>query len=568
MSSIPELEAELSRQQSINYELRAELDTIAAGVGTATASVEALNAHIRDTLDDSAGRLEDSHGLIIRSIELQGEIERQYVLFKNMELANKKIRACNNKKYYEFAHYRTVRKLVQGMMDNLDVHMVSDATVYKSIEKEHLQTPDYWLTSALLAVMAWKNDDKALADRALRVSMQLSQKDTAVFMMIFNLRMHREEAALKWFLVYQRCELKGADRRTFLMLFSLISRTLSQDDSLDEKVIDEIVSFIGRVVDADYESEGYDEEEVIMTIRRHLDRMKPRDELSYETLRQCCTEYARVADLMMQAKNNGNILEFILRTVNVPPEQRNEFLKNFLQEQIDQPNQTERAVYEEIEYNETIIRCSGDKERAQAIFETESRRRENELDIVAEMVRWVYTAEDPEVNGQMRLNMFTLTRDQTQAAIEDNVSYYRAQDVDHLDIRISDYETKADFTNPQGENAKVRTHYEAIRDAELAQIKTLPAILAFVAAGAAAVGAFFAGWWLLGVAACGVGFGVFKLIANNGRRKNLAAACEASVQSAQAILAQLFEEHRAYRAEMAGYDAYYDRIIEELEKVG
>lgn len=566
--SIAELEAELSRQQSINNELRSELDTIAAGVGAATASVEALNAHVRTTLDDSTGRLQDSHGLILRSIELQGEIEHQYVLFKNMELANKKIRACNNKKYYEFAHYRTVRKLVQGMMDNLDVHMVSDATVYKSIEKEHLQTPDYWLTSALIAIMAWKNDDKPLADRALQVSMRLSQKDTAVFMMIFNLRMHREQAALKWFLVYQQCELKGADRRTFLLLFSLISRTLNQDDQLDEAVIDEIVDFIGRVVDADYESEGYNEDDIIMTIRRHLDLMKPRDELAYETLRQCCTEYARVADIMMQAKNNINILEFILRTVNVPPEQRNEFLKNFLQEQIDQPNRTEREVYDEIEYNETIIRCSGDKERADEIYSAERTRRVRELNLIAEMIRWVYTNEDPEVNGQMRLNMFTLTRDLNQAAIEDNVSYYRAQDVTHLEIKIGDYTTKADFDQPQQENDKIRAHYEAIRDGELAQIKALPAILAFVVAAAAAAGAFFAGWWLLGVAACGIGFGVFTLISNSGRRKNLIAGCEASIQSAQAILARLLEEHRAYRAELAGYDAYYDRILAELDKVG
>lgn len=565
--TISELESELSRQQSINYELRAELDTIAAGVGAATASVEALNNQVRSTLDDSAAKLEDSHDLIIRSIELQGEIERQYVLFKNMELANKKIRACNNKKYYEFAHYRTVRKLVQGMMDNLDVHMVTDRVIYKSIEKEHLQTPDYWLTSALIAVMAWKNDDKALADRALEVSMRLSAKDTAVFMMIFNLRMHRDDAALKWFLVYQNCELKGSDRRTFLMLFSLISRTLRKEDAVDESIVNEIVEFIGRVVDADYESEGYNEEDIIQTIRYHLNRMKPRDELPYETLRKCCTNYPWVADVMMQAKNNINILEFILRTVNVPPEQKNEFLKNFLQEQIDQPNQMERDVYDEIEYNETIIRCSGDKERAQSLYDAERTRRTSELNLIAEMVRWVYTNEDPEVNGQMRLNMFTLTRDLNQMAVEDNVNYYRAQDLQHLPIRISDYETTADFAQPAQEDAKVRTHYEGIRDAELAQIKATPAIIAFVLAAVSVAGAFYAGWWMLGVTVCCVGFGVFKLISNNGRRKNLAAACEANIQSAQAILRQLFAEHQAFRTEMAGYDAYYDRIMTELDQI-
>ena len=51
-------------------------------------------------------------------------------------------------------------------MDNLDLNMVNTAIIYKSIEKQHLLTPDFWLTSALIAIMAWKENDKPLADRA------------------------------------------------------------------------------------------------------------------------------------------------------------------------------------------------------------------------------------------------------------------------------------------------------------------------------------------------------------------------------------------------------------------
>ena len=85
---------------------------------------------------------------------------RRYVGLKNIELANKRIRECNNKKIYDFANYSAVRKIVIAMLDNIELGLVSDETITKAVEIKHLQLPDYWLTCALLSLMAWKNDDK------------------------------------------------------------------------------------------------------------------------------------------------------------------------------------------------------------------------------------------------------------------------------------------------------------------------------------------------------------------------------------------------------------------------
>ena len=181
-----------------------------------------------------------------------------------MELANKKIRECNRKKQYEFANYTAVRKIVQGMLDNLNLNMISDEIIYKSIEKVHLQTPDYWLTAVLLSIMGWRSDDKALADRAIGAAVKLNLKETAIFLMLFNLRMGREDAALKWFMVYQGCELKGSDQKTFLMLFSMLSRTI--EDNVDNKIKYEIIDFINRVIAMNVRSEGYNEAAIVDTI--------------------------------------------------------------------------------------------------------------------------------------------------------------------------------------------------------------------------------------------------------------------------------------------------------------
>ena len=110
--SISSLEAELNRQRAINRELRQELNEIASGVLSGYQALEQCNRTICDTLNNSHQKLEGSHSRELSSIEMQAEIDKMYVKFKQMELANKKIRECNNKKYYDFANYRTVRKLV------------------------------------------------------------------------------------------------------------------------------------------------------------------------------------------------------------------------------------------------------------------------------------------------------------------------------------------------------------------------------------------------------------------------------------------------------------------------
>ena len=308
-SRLNQLQSELRAAERYNAELRGELSTVEHGVSRAHKDLEDYNDKLRNTLDRCNGTMQSSHQRVIDAIEVQGEIERMYVRFKQVELANKKIREANNKKYYDFANYRTVRKIVQGIMDNLDVNMVSDKTITKSVEVQHLQTPDYWLTCVLISVMAWKNDDRELADRAMARAIKLDKKDSAIFYMLFNLRMGRDEAALKWFYTYQECEFKGSDQRTFLMLFSLVSKTLTEN--VAESTKNEIQAFIRKVINANMKASGYDEADIVAQIRRYFNRMQPSDQLEYSMLRKYCTGFNELSSIMMQASNNINILEFI-----------------------------------------------------------------------------------------------------------------------------------------------------------------------------------------------------------------------------------------------------------------
>ena len=564
-NQLNQLERELRQVQQYNAELRGELSTVANGVSRAHRNLEDYNTKIRTTLDNCNGSMQSSHKRVVDAIALQGDIERLYVRFKNIELANKKIRGANNKKYYDFANYRTVRKIVQGIMDNLDVQMISDKTITKSIEIQHLQTPDYWLTCVLISIMAWRNDDKKLADRAIDRAIKLDKKNSAIFYMLFNLRNNREEAALKWFYTYQECDLKGSDQRTFLMLFSLVSKTLV--DTVDEKTKNEIFTFIKKVIDANMRASGYSEDEIVGQICHYFNRMQPSDQLRYTMLRKCCNEFNQLSSVMMQAKSNINILEFILKTVNVPAEEKNTFLKGYIDEIIAIPNQTEKDTYDEIAYNEHIVRLEGDVEAAKECFAAEQAKKASDLNLIAEMIDWLYGCDTQDVNGQIRMSVFTLTKDLQEKAVEAHTEEYRSRRKVNYQVNIDEYSTVVNFKREDEEQEKINSFYNEKRDTAVSTIKNWPAYIGFGVGAAAIAGSFFVGFWLLILTFAGVGYGAFTLLTNKSKRKQIEMSCDESKKATSAAMRQLFAEFKQYQKELDEYDAYHDRILDEIHKV-
>lgn len=564
-SQLSQVESELRQVQQINAELRRELAIVENGVNNAQRNLEDYNTRIRNTLENCNNSMRNSHQRVVDSIALQGEIERLYVKFKNIELANKKIRAANNKKYYEFANYRTVRKIVQGLMDNLDVQMISDSVITKSVEVHHLQTPDYWLTCVLISIMAWKNDDRELADRAISRAIKHDKKNSAVFFMLFNIRMDRDEAALKWFYTYQECHLTGSDQRTFLMLFSLVSKTLA--DNVDDRTKNEVFSFIKKVIDANMKASGYSEDDIVNRIKGYFNRMRHSDQLQYPMLIKCCREFDRLTHIMMYAKNNINILEFILQTTHVPAEEKNTFIKEYIDEIIAVPNQAEKDVYDEIAYNELVIRFEGEVEAAKEQYAFDQAKKADDLNLIEEMIDWIYERDAKDVNGQIRLSMFTLTKDLQEKAVNAHVKEYRGMRGSCYTIDIDDYSTVANFNSENEELKKISDYYTAKKDETVSAIKNWPGFIGFGAGAAALVGSFFVGFWLLIFTLAGAGYGLFVLMSNKSKKKQLELSCEASIRCIKDVMQKLFAEFEQYNKELDEYDSYYEKITNELNMI-
>ena len=566
MSSVSEMQWKVNEQRRINNELYSELNAIANGISSAYNKWERLCNNITTSLNNGAQRVAASQNYMNSAYEMQGEIDRLYVLFKNIEQANKKIRECNNKKIYDFANYNAVRKIVSAMLDNLEVSFVSDETITKAVEIKHLQIPDYWLTCALLSIMAWRNDDKELANQALERACKLDKKETAVFFMAFNLRMGRESAAIKWFEYYQTCDLTGEDDRTFLLLFSIVNKATKENCS--DEVIGKVSTFITQIIEDDLNRNGYSESEIINKILRYLYRFVPNETIGYTVLMKYCKEGNYLVSQMMLAKANIHILDFILKTVNVTDAQRMDYLNSFIEDIVKKPNSVELEVEDEIKYNELIIKNQGNVEAAKAEFEQIKVHRENDLDIIAEMVDWIYsTNQKDEVNPVVRSDLFTTTKEINQKSVKTYVNSYRSKFKTNYNIQINDYATTANLTDFSGEAAKLKSFIETKKASRLGAVKIWQSFLGFGAAALGIAGAIAMSPALLVFTVAGAGFGIIYLLYCNAKRNGIIREHDNEYRLSEGILKGVINDFGAYRQEYDEYDAFVKKIEEEFDKL-
>lgn len=563
---VERLESRLNRIIRDNERLNSEIAAIIRSVNEADVRLTEYNRQVGGLLDNARGAIDGSADRALGSFELQGQIDRLYTGFKGMELANKKIRALNNKKYYEFNSYRTVRKIVKGLMDNLDLNLVSDEVIYKSIERQHLQTPEFWLTPVLISIMAWKNDDRALADRAVETACRLDRKNGSIFYMIFNLRMGREQAAVKWFLEYQKSALQGSDENTVLLLFSLISRTLR--GNVDEETAGLIRDWFHRLMAECVKGEGYSEEEAVGEIKGHMTgTMDGRVFCDLPMLAKYCGGYGAIMSMLRLAGNNYNILEFILRVVKVPPAERNTYLKEYLSDLLEQPCDVEREAYDELEYNELVIRLRGDEEQAREIFKRELLRRRSDFNILSSAIRWIYDFGNDDINGQMRLHMFTLVKEFQEKAARSCFADYRAMYREVQPVQILDYAADVDFSQEDAEMGKVEAFYQERQERELAPVRDIWAYVSLGVGAACAVAAIFVHLLFLVGLCAGAAAGGAVFLSNRRRRRSVVWRMRRQRESVQEILRGAFADFEKMRALYKEYDGISERILEEYAKL-
>lgn len=568
------MRAKVSKQERINNRLHRELSQILSGVENAGSNWRNLSNNIIGTLQVGNQRINDSINTTNNASLIQDDIKRIYLIFKEIELANKRIRACNDKIYYDFASYNAVRKIVQAMLNNIEVSFVSNETIKKAVEIKHLQLPDYWLTCALLSILAWQNDDKEMAQATLERAFKLNKKDTCMFYFAFHIRLGKDDVAIKWFAEYITCARNGEDQENILLMFSIINKTLV--NPTNAALMSRVNEFINDLIKQDLANNNFSENDVILKTRRYLLAFKVNESMDYPLLKTYVVDSQDLRNLLNLAKTNVKTLDFILKTVNVTAEETNDFLNEFIDHLIAKTNESEKKVKREIKRNEFIIAQCGklDKNKEEHLKDAKKSYNEwlthqvSEFSIINEMIDWVYCKDDVEVNPKIIKMMFILTKKFNEEATKRNVNRYRKKFTRTHDIKINEYESTANFANVQEEESKIKKYFDAKAEKLIARAASKRYIAWFVVAALALVGCiYFANPTLLVGTVLGLVGGAGSIFLSNKKKQRIIADCDKETKNTIEIFKQIVEEFKKYEAEFLSFDKYYDDIEIEFAKI-
>ncbi|OZG49408.1 hypothetical protein PSRA_1657 [Pseudoscardovia radai] len=542
------LESELSYLQSRYAELEAERAELQAELNHLYRAAQDTNDALlleRQRIDGELGvvmqRMTTSDADMRRALQTQNEIGELYGRLKAMEQANKAIRKCNDRKYYDFAVYRQVRKIVQGMMDDLDFSMISMDVIDKAVQREQLKDPDFWLTSAMLAIVAWCDDDREGAEKALRNAMRLDDRKTAAFFMVFNLRLaseksftpgmsdQRELAALKW-LAYlaggrldaavkptgaqggavsgaqttgassqssqpaptapQGPALRGSEQSLLLLFVSMMSRALS--DKVSDRTRQIVTNYVNSLIDEDLARHGDTRAQAVGRIADKWQGIAGTQPFPYDAIVSHVPGWKDLSLAMSMARGQQAILEFVDRTLTVPVEQRNLFLKDYIDGIAQEPGKQERDTYDEIRRNELIIECKGDVDEARGRFAKEKAFENAELNIVGDMIDWVYgDRSSEEVNPQMVRNMFVATKPLELEACGLYRDRYTSLVRPVQTVTIDDFTTQMPMQDATPAKQAVGQHYAQLEADAVSRVSNTFAVVLIVLGVALGVGMAF-----------------------------------------------------------------------------
>lgn len=574
-SAISDLQRECSQLERENSSMQREINAICSSAQSATCSLTRTYDASNRTLDGSTNIIEYADQTLQTISSEQDNIEVLYRGFKNIETANKRIRELNNKIYFEFANFRMVRKIVRAFIDNISLEMVTPELIYKSVEKEHLQSPDFWLSCSMLAIMHWKDDDQNASSRALEQAMKLDERQTVLFFLSFNLLLGRKDAALKWFACYQKLEKTGDDAEFILLLLHATN--------LREDVNDALTKSIKAYLSEEYSKSATmnDRATIVEMVKEHLVQYNSSENFVFDYLRNYVKDYSTMSDVLSMAKDNAAILEFVERTNCSSRGKGYIYIERFMSQLLDTPDKKERAYTDEIGYNETIIKCVGDLAQADEMYNKRHQHDVSPLNLMQECIGWLFGSQNSELSEVARSNMFLLCRDLIEEAAQKYFAEYRAELKDSHPVAIKDYSTEMNFKNKAAEIKKVEDFYSKKKTAQLATVKNTSIILCIVFAAICLIGgvaSFVYNGFIEGNAMLILmGFllvmtvilalsAVVNLFRNKKKRKNIVETNDSNLLKAKEIVDNLFVEYGQYQSAYEDSDRLADEIVFAIKR--
>lgn len=531
-----------------------------------------------EAVNDGVGSVNDNVKIVYDEV---GALAREFRDFVQMQIkanakSNSQQRLIQIRQEMEkrFGHYDVVRRTTTGILQADDLGIVKKDTISTATEEMMLSTPGYWLAPCLVALAAWINDQKELAEKALREGIKRNDEKTSLFFALICRRADRKPSALKWTQRYlANQDEENLDRKTVIILDAYASGLLGSDS---EGVIWNQMS---QWLDHLSEKPGFVEQQTQQWADAINLKKKPYISNDYTYLPKYSKTWPVLQDIMEGAQLHADILEYF--TAIFDQEASNDTLKEqldgILNSLVSDFDDEEIPLRKEEKYHQFVVDFDGDEKRAQQNMMIEQTAFDEHKNFTQLLTDAAMKPESSHASVSTQKFAIALSKKWISDAYNDVVAQNRMKIPNEIEINVDSFNGKTtDGTN----ESELLKQYDTLINKEkgiaLAPCK-LSGFEQFCLYGGVAIGivgiAMMAfGSTLLGIVAAIAGVGLIinhfsKKKKVNAARQSISKKYEEKRNSGARIIRATLAEVVDFRNEFSSKDSESQKVLDFLEDI-
>ena len=501
---------------------KSKVDVKIDAVNTSTASIKATTDKIYDSVN---------------------KFKQDMIQNEEKQLAHENILRIDQILKEQFGDHETIRKTVMGVVKDFDINLVRNSTIQEISEELWITSSRYWLSYALLAITAWINEYKEIANNALSECMRRDPAKASLFFCLFNLRFGRNSPAKRWFFEYLKT-IKPSEmqRESAVLLQAYLNGLFGTDKELENDVNNIIKSWISEL-NADQSMA----DELTKAYQKYIQLLPPAKQCNYVALPDACSNYGAIQQSYANVSKYEKLISEI-DAMDVELEEQTEanyksrvdailmnLISNYDEEELDLKNQQA--------YFNFVIDNNGQVDAAEAQYEEYQKVQNASVNIGKQMIRWAIYDDAEQTDVHVKKFGLQNTKDWFLRAIKNWA--LMLQESQPLDFPLA-IVTWSSVSNGEDQNEQVNNMKEYFNNNkfQLMYVNTpnIVAIIVFILS----IGLVFITPYSLVATALSVGFLIFRIVKAN---KQFPARVNAALDKLNACMLELADFKQFYSEE-------------------
>ncbi len=442
---VARMRSEVSAIRSENARIQREINMMVNSLDSALGIVKSTQSTAIGALQNGDRTLTGDDNTLHGVEDVEQDIRKKVVLYKNVENAYKNIRALNNELRYQQGDEKTVKRMVTAIIDNEDKKLVSEDTLIEQAEKLHVRTQYFFLSYIMMDLQLRKRGSTEAADRAQKTAVDMEPRKSAWVYFMIALKRNDVAEEEKWFNMLMQHPVSGSEKEQLKMLMML---SLKESGGIADKV--------RRYIGLDDVHE-IDSDELVSNILHSYHEVMAVKPPKFEYIDKHIDEHEKLNEALFGAMNNEEIAAYI-QTVSLSNEEkmRNDIIGKMLDGVIESCNSPKsKEINEQIEYNQSIIEAHGVMDEAMA--KHAQQKVESVADIKIDDCLYEWLTDKERYNGKREVDEFAYSKLKPCyiRAYKEYVSEYQKKYSMKVTMDLGGYKTQTMLSNVGEEELKI-----------------------------------------------------------------------------------------------------------------